>query len=71
MPSRNALVWIGATASAAVVAGASALYWTDPNFLWWNLAGARIVAGEPAEPKAETAAEPAAKAAVQRERYAR
>jgi len=63
MPSRNTLVWIGATASAAVVAGASALYWTHPDFLWWNLARARIVVGAPAEPKAETATAPAMKAA--------
>ena len=48
MPSRNMWVWIGATASAAVVAGASALYWTHPDFLWWNLARARVVAGAPA-----------------------
>jgi len=65
MPSRNTLVWIGATASAAVVAGASALYWTHPDFLWWNLARARAVVGAPAEPKAKTApgAEPAKEAA--------
>jgi Bacterial Ig domain/LysM domain len=54
MPSRNTLVWIGATASAAVVAGASALYWTHPDFLWWNLARARAVAGAPFEPKPPT-----------------
>src|SRR5690348_13745929 len=51
MPSRNMLVWLGATASAAVVAGASALYWTHPDFLWWNLARARVVASAPAVPK--------------------
>jgi nucleoid-associated protein YgaU len=63
MPSRNSLVWIGATASAAVVAGASALYWTHPDFLWGNLARVRSVAGAPAEPK--PGAVPAAPPVVQ------
>src|SRR6185312_9582162 len=67
MPSRNTLVWIGATASAAVVAGASALYWTHPDFLWWNLARARAVATAPAEPKppAVSTVPPVAKAQPQ------
>ena len=50
MPSQNTLVWVGAAASAIVVAGASALYWTHPGFLWWNAAGAPVVADAPAEP---------------------
>jgi nucleoid-associated protein YgaU len=59
MPSRNTLVWVGAAASAIVVAGASALYWTHPGFLWWNAAGAPVVATAPAEPKPQSpAAEP-------------
>ena len=49
MPSQNTLVWIGAAASAAVVAGASALYWTHPGFLWRNLAEAPVVASAPSE----------------------
>jgi len=51
MPSQNTLVWAGAAASAIVIAGASALYWSHPDFLWWNAAGARIVGEVPAEPK--------------------
>jgi nucleoid-associated protein YgaU len=56
MPSQNTLVWAGAAASAIVVAGASALYWTHPGFLWWN-------AAEP-KPPAAPAAPPAIKAAA-------
>src|ERR1700722_3653867 len=55
MRSRNTLIWVGAVASAAVVAGASALYWTKPGFLWRNLGGAPVVASAPAEPKPPTA----------------
>ncbi|MGH6796935.1 MAG: Ig-like domain-containing protein, partial [Roseiarcus sp.] len=54
MPSQNTLVWVGAAASAVVVAGASALYWTHPGFLWRNLAGTPVVASAPAEPKAQS-----------------
>jgi LysM domain len=55
MASQNALVWAGAAASAAVIAGASALYWTQPGFLWRNAAGTPVVAsGPPAEPKPPT-----------------
>jgi LysM domain len=55
MRSRNTLIWVGAVASAAVVAGASALYWTKPGFLWRNLGGAPVVASAPAEPRPPTA----------------
>jgi nucleoid-associated protein YgaU len=55
MPSQNTLVWVGAAASAIVVAGASALYWTHPGFLWWNAAGAPVIADAPAEPRPQTA----------------
>jgi LysM repeat protein len=59
MPSQNTLVWAGAAASAIVVAGASALYWSHPGFLWWNAAVAPVVASAPAEPKPQSApAEP-------------
>ena len=59
MPSQNTLVWVGAAASAIVVAGASALYWTHPGFLWWNAASAPVIASVPAEPKPRSApAEP-------------
>jgi nucleoid-associated protein YgaU len=54
MPSQNTLVWVGAAASAAVIAGASALYWTHPGFLWWNTAGKGVVASAPAEPKPQS-----------------
>ena len=74
MPSQNTLVWAGAAASAIVVAGASALYWTHPGFLWWNAAVAPVVASAPAQPKFRSApaklkpaaapAAPAVKAAV-------
>jgi nucleoid-associated protein YgaU len=64
MASRNTLVWAGAAASAAVVAGASALYWTHPGFLWWNVAEAPVAASAPApaepEPPTAPAAQPAA-----------
>ena len=64
MASRNTLVWAGAAASAAVVAGASALYWSHPGFLWWNVSEAPVVAGAPApaerEPPTAPAAQPAA-----------
>ena len=55
MPSQNTLVWAGAAASAIVVAGASALYWTHPGFLWRNAAVAPVVASAPAEPKPQSA----------------
>jgi nucleoid-associated protein YgaU len=51
MRSRNTLIWVGAAASAAVIAGASALYWTQPGFLWRNLGGAPVVASAPTEPR--------------------
>jgi nucleoid-associated protein YgaU len=54
MRSQNALIWAGAAASAVVVAGTSALYWTHPGFLWWNHAGGPIVANVPAEPKTQS-----------------
>src|SRR4029077_5734584 len=54
MPSQNTLVWVGAAASAAVIAGASALYWTHPGFLWWNAAQTPVVATAPAEPKPQS-----------------
>ena len=60
MPSQNTLVWVGAAASAAVVAGASALYWTHPGFLWRNLAEAPVVASAPVEPKPPTVPPPPA-----------
>src|SRR3984957_13048283 len=55
MRSRNTLIWVGAVAAAALVAGASALYWTQPGFLWRNLGGAPVVASAPAEPRPPTA----------------
>src|ERR1700729_1115493 len=55
MRSRNTLIWVGAVASAAVVAGASALYWTKPGFFGRTLGGAPLVASAPAEPKPPTA----------------
>ena len=55
MPSQNTLVWAGAAASAIVVAGASALYWTHPGFLWWNAAEAPVVASAPAGPEPRSA----------------
>ncbi len=55
MPSQNTLVWVGAAASAIVVAGGSALYWTHPGFLWWNAAEAPVVASAPADPKPRSA----------------
>jgi nucleoid-associated protein YgaU len=70
MRSRNTLVWVGAAVSALVVAGASALYWTHPGFLWWNPAGAPVVARTPPEsrpptvPPATTAVEAAPAAAA-------
>jgi nucleoid-associated protein YgaU len=51
MRSQNTLVWVGAIAAAMVVAAASALYWTHPDFLWWNPTAARVVANAPPEPK--------------------
>jgi nucleoid-associated protein YgaU len=47
MRSQNTLVWVGAVAAAIVVAGASALYWTHPDFLWWNPTATRVVANAP------------------------
>jgi nucleoid-associated protein YgaU len=55
MPSQTTLVWVGAAASAIVVAGASALYWTHPGFLWWNAAGAPVVTDAPAASKPASA----------------
>ncbi len=51
MRSQNTLVWVGAVAVAIVIAAASGLYWTHPDFLWWNPTAARVVANAPAEPK--------------------
>ena len=34
MRSQNTLVWVGAVAVAIVIAATSALYWTQPGFLW-------------------------------------
>jgi nucleoid-associated protein YgaU len=67
MRSQNALIWAGAAASAVVVAGASALYWTQPGFLWRNPAGTPVAASAPAEktqsvPPAVPATPPAASA---------
>jgi nucleoid-associated protein YgaU len=54
MRSQNALIRVGAAASAVVVAGTSTLYWTHPGFLWWNHARGPIVANVPAEPKTQS-----------------
>ena len=53
MPSQNTLVWVGAAASAVVVAaGAGAVVWTHPGLLGRNPAEAPpVVASAPAEPK--------------------
>src|SRR6516162_6017178 len=64
MAARNTLVWAGAAASAAVVAGASALYWSHPGFLWWNAAEAPVVAGAPAPAEREPPKTPPAVAAA-------
>jgi Bacterial Ig domain/LysM domain len=50
MPSQNTLVWLGGAAAAVVVAGASALYWSHPGFLWRNATTA-VVTAAPAEPE--------------------
>ena len=55
MRSRNTLIWVGAVAAAALVAGASALYWTQPGFLWRSAARTPVVASPPAEPRPPTA----------------
>jgi nucleoid-associated protein YgaU len=36
MPSQKAAIWAGATGAAVVVAGAVAVYWAHPRFLWPN-----------------------------------
>jgi nucleoid-associated protein YgaU len=54
MRSQNTLVWVGAVAAAVVIAGTSALYWTHPDFLWWNPTAAPIVAKAPPEPKPQS-----------------
>ena len=55
MPSRTTLIWVGAAASAVVAAGAGAVVWTHPEFLWRNAAGNPVAASAPAEPKPPTA----------------
>jgi nucleoid-associated protein YgaU len=49
MPSRNTLIWVGAAASAVVAAGAGAVVWTHPEFLWRNPTPP-VAASAPAEP---------------------
>lgn len=49
MPSRNTLIWIGATALAVVAAGAGAVVWTYPGLLEPNPADIPLVASAPAE----------------------
>jgi hypothetical protein len=36
MPSQTTLIWAGATGVVAAAAGASAIYWAHPSFLWPN-----------------------------------
>jgi nucleoid-associated protein YgaU len=48
---QNRLIWVGAAASAVVAAGAGAVVWTHPGFLWRNAAGTQVVASVPAESK--------------------
>jgi nucleoid-associated protein YgaU len=75
MPSRNTLIWVGAAASAVVAAGAGAVVWTHPEFLWRNPTPP-VAASAPAEPPtaplaaqspppAENAAAPADKSPTQ------
>jgi nucleoid-associated protein YgaU len=47
-----------------VVAGASALYWSHPGFLWWNVAEAPVVASAPAPAEPEPPKAPPAVAAA-------
>ena len=49
MPSRNTLIWVGAAASVVVAAGAGAVVWTHPEFLWRNPTPP-VAASAPAEP---------------------
>ena len=49
MPSRNTLIWVGAAASVVVAAGAGAVVWTYPEFLWRN-PPPPVAASAPAEP---------------------
>jgi nucleoid-associated protein YgaU len=51
MPSRNTLIWVGATALAVVAAGAGAVVWTHPDFLEPNPADIPVVAKAPTESK--------------------
>jgi nucleoid-associated protein YgaU len=51
MPSQRILVWVGAAALAAVIAGAGAVVWTHPDFLEQNPADIPLVARAPAESK--------------------
>jgi nucleoid-associated protein YgaU len=67
MPSRNTLIWVGAAASVVVAAGAGAVVWTHPEFLWRNPTppvAARALAEPPTAPLAALTPPPAASAAA-------
>jgi len=50
MPSQTALIWAGTTGVVVAVAGAGAIYWERPSFLWPNPVPAVVV--EAARPPA-------------------
>ena len=63
MPSQTAAIWAGATGAAVVVAGAVAVFWAHPSFLWPNPVPVVVTEGAaeapaPAVPVAPTAKEP-------------
>ncbi len=67
MLSQRTVIWVGATASAVVAAGAGAVVWTHPGLLRSSPAAAPpVVASAPAEPKPASApkAPPAVQAAA-------
>ncbi len=65
MPSQTATIWAGATGAAVAVAGAVALYWAHPKFIWLHPDAVAVSdrapeALAPAVPVAPTAKEPSA-----------
>ena len=59
MSSQVAAVWASATGAAIVVAGAAAVYWTHPDFIWPSPAPV-VAAGRAPETPASAAPAPAA-----------
>jgi nucleoid-associated protein YgaU len=47
MPSQTVLMWAGATGIVVAAAGAGAVYWAQPDFLWPNPVPAVVIAGSP------------------------